>query len=49
MAADERLQYAMAAECDERAVVGVRCVVVGIIRREAVVKVGGVVLRQLSA
>ena len=44
MAADERFEDAVAAEGYEGAVVGVRGVVQGVVGREAVVEVCGVVL-----
>lgn len=45
MAADERFEDAVAAEGDEGAVVGVGLVGAGVVGGEAVVEVGGVVLR----
>lgn len=44
VAADERLEDAVAAECDEGAVVGVRRVVFGVVGREAIVEACSVVL-----
>ena len=46
VAADEGFEDAVAAEGDEGAVVRVRLVVFGVVGREAVVEVGGVVLQR---
>lgn len=44
VAADERLEHAVAAEGYEGAVVRMRCVVEDVVGGEAIVEVGGVVL-----
>jgi hypothetical protein len=47
MAADQSFEDAMAAKSDEGAVVGVRAMVFRIVRAEAVVEVGGVILSNI--